>query len=486
MEKDVKDLTKEELLDPMFIPSIFEGYPDETERQPILLEILNVAKDLRVVGKVKNAISKYTHEIKVINNTVNAILVLNPQGAPEVSTENFVTVMETDPRIKNLFYYDEFIQQPINTKTKTWWSDNDDKELRCLIEKEYGIYNSNKYYDAFGKVLMNRRVHPIKNIIENEKWDGTPRIDKFLINIMGCDDDDYSREVSRMIFYGGINRLYHPGCKFDYMPILIGKQGTAKSSLISWLALKDDYYKEVSTIEGKDGMEILDGAWICEMAELLAMVRSKEVESMKSYLSRCSDKFRKSYDRRTSINPRTCIFIGTTNSYNFLTDQSGNRRYLPIEVHSNGSVIYEHKDLIKEYILQCWREALVLMNEGKTYLSIPVEYLGNLNNKQQEYKMDDPMTNDVINYLDTLEVGEKVCTKDIWVKARKQPQFTLSRAYSDKICSIINSLDDWKKLSSFRHKDYGMQKGWIKIEPKTDETPFNPMLDSVKKYNDLD
>lgn len=486
MEKEISELTKEELLNPAFIPSIFEGYTDENERQNILIEVLEVAKEQRVLGKVKNAISKCTHEVKIVNNTLNAILVLTPQGNPEVSTENFITIMETDERIKNLFYYDEFIQQPINTKTKTWWSDNDDKELRCLIEKEYGIYNANKYYDAFGKVLMGRKVHPIKKIIEAEEWDGTHRIDRFLINIMGCDDDDYSREVSRMIFYGGINRLYNPGCKFDYMPILIGKQGTAKSSLISWLALKDDYYKEINTIEGKDGMEILDGAWICEMAELLAMVRSKEVESMKSYLSRCSDKFRKSYDRRTSINPRTCIFIGTTNSYNFLTDQSGNRRYLPIEVRSSGPRIYAHKEEIQECILQCWREALSLMKKGKTYLSIPIEHLNSLNDKQQEYKMDDPITNDVINYLDTLEVGDKVCTKDVWVKARKQPQFTLSRAYSDKICSIMNSLNDWKKINSMRHKEYGFQKGWVKIEPKIDEELNEPTLSFGKNYNDLD
>ena len=138
MEKEIAQLTKTELLNPEFIPSIFEIYPDEKERQDILVQILDVAKREKVFTKVKTAIDRNVRSVKLTNNIVNAILIMNNQGETEASTENFVTIMETDDEIKDLFYYDEFINQPINKKTKVWWSDTDDSALRYNIEKKYG------------------------------------------------------------------------------------------------------------------------------------------------------------------------------------------------------------------------------------------------------------------------------------------------------------------------------------------------------------
>jgi predicted P-loop ATPase len=210
------------------------------------------------------------------------------------------------------------------------WHDEDDSILRCDIEDRYGLYNLQKYYDAFNTVIKTKHFHPIKELIELEKWDGTPRIDRFLIDILKCEDNDYHREVSRMIFYGGINRLYKPGCKFDYMPIFIGTQGCGKSSVVKWLALNDSYYGDISSIEGKSALENIQGTWICELSELLAMVKTKDVEAMKSFITRTSDRFRESYGRRTKEFPRTCVFIGTTNDYQFLSDKTGNYRLIKL------------------------------------------------------------------------------------------------------------------------------------------------------------
>lgn len=463
MEKEIAQLTKTELLNPEFIPSIFEIYPDEKERQDILVQILDVAKREKVFTKVKTAIDRNVRSVKLTNNIVNAILIMNNQGETEASTENFVTIMETDDEIKDLFYYDEFINQPINKKTKVWWSDTDDSALRYNIEKKYGIYNVNKYYDAFNEVLMRRKVHPIKEIIEEDEWDGQPRIDLFLSNIMGCDRCEYTKEVSRMIFYGGINRLYNPGCKFDYMPILIGRQGTAKSSIVSWLALKDDYYKEVYTIDGKDGMELLDGAWICEMGELLAMVKSKEAESMKSYLTRCSDKYRKAYSRRLNIYPRSCIFIGTTNDDKFLNDKTGNRRYLPINVNSDGPTIYKNKEGIQTYILKCWREALYLYKTGKTYLTIPLELSHEVERRQAEAVVEDNITINISTYLEELPVGYQVSVVELWCKVMNKPRCDINTFFTNNVRRIMNSLPNWEKCERFFSQTYGQQRGWTKL-----------------------
>ena len=315
MEKDTKELTKEDLLNPDFIPSIFENYKDPQEREEVLTEIMEIGKTYKVGGKLKDAIGRCTQLEQSINGQVFNFLIFNKSGNPEVTTQNFLNIFENDPKIYNMVRYDEFSGIVSRLKNGKWvpWTDSDDSDLMCYIEKEYKIYHSDKYYKAFDKFIKDRAENPLKELIERESWDGVPRLDRFLIDIFHCDDERYTEEVSRMIFYGGISRLYDPGCKFDYMPIFIGAQGTYKSTLVKWLALEEKYFREISTIEGKDAMEILEGAWICEFAELLAMVRTREVEAMKGYISRTTDTFRRSYDRRVSHVPRSCIFIGTTN-----------------------------------------------------------------------------------------------------------------------------------------------------------------------------
>ncbi len=157
---------------------------------------------------------------------------------------------------------------------------------------------------------------------------------------MKAEDNEYTREVSRLIFAGGIHRLYSPGCKFDDVPVLIGtSQGEGKSTIVRWLAIHDDHFTEVTEIDGQKGVEQLEGAWICEIAELLALTKAKEQEAVKSYIARLKDKYRKPWGKNTDELPRRCIFIGTTNNEQFLRDKTGNRRFYPVKVNSKGQFI---------------------------------------------------------------------------------------------------------------------------------------------------
>lgn len=487
MEKDLKDLTKEELLNPSFIPSIFDSYTDEVERQHVLTEILDVAKQHRVGSKVQNAINKQTNLTKVVNNNVFALLLYNNNGLPEPSTENIANIMRSDPHVCDLFAYDEFARNFVNLHNHpyTLWSDADDSELRHYIETNYQIYNQPKYLDAFNVVGRERSFHPIKQIIEKGKWDKKPRIDRFLTDILGCDDSDYHREVSRMIFYGGISRLYRPGCKFDYMPIFVGKQSAGKSTIIDWLALDNKYYRDVYTIEGKDGMEVLDGAWICEMAELLAMVRNKDVEAMKSYVTRTTDKYRKSYDRRISEQPRQCIFIGTTNDSQFLVDKTGNRRYLPVEIKIKPGEIFKHEKYVKDYILKCWREALYLYDKGDIYLHIPDKYADVVAEMQASVLEDDPKVGLILDYLSKKEIGDKVCGLEIFTQGLNGLKKNYNQFEGKEISKIMQAQTNWiKSTKPMRFPEYGVQRFWEKMDKPIDT---NVMLKEQKKdWDDLD
>ena len=467
MEKDTKELTKEDLLNPDFIPSIFENYKDPQEREEVLTEIMEIGKTYKVGGKLKDAIGRCTQSEQSIDGHVFNFLIFNKSGNPEVTTQNFLNIFENDPKIYNMVRYDEFSGIVSRLKNGKWvpWTDSDDSDLMCYIEKEYKIYHSDKYYKAFDKFIKDRAENPLKELIEREPWDGVPRLDRFLIDIFHCDDEKYTEEVSRMIFYGGISRLYDPGCKFDYMPIFIGAQGTYKSTLVKWLALEEKYFREISTIEGKDAMEILEGAWICEFAELLAMVRTREVEAMKGYISRTTDTFRRSYDRRVSHVPRSCIFIGTTNEEEFLVDKTGNRRYLPIKIRTKMGEFCGKEEEIKNYILACWREALYLYNHGETYLSLPLDVYEIAIRKQEGAVEDDPKVGLIREYLDNQEVGYKVCCLELFTKCLNGIKKNYDRSASRDIGRILNNIPGWERGEKpARLQDYGVQKYWEKME----------------------
>ena len=371
--------------------------------------------------------------------------------------ENFELIIDNDPFISTHLAYNEFngmfeYHNDINSKGAKMppraWCDTDDAIFMSYIEKNYNLYSENKYVKALNIAMKKHSYNPIKELIEAKNWDKKPRIDRFLCDILKAEDCDYSREVSRMIFFGGIARLYNPGCKFDYMPIFCGDQGIGKSTIISWLALNESFYKEVTTIDGKDGVECLEGGWICEFSELLAMRRTKDVQSLKAFVSRNVDKYRKPYDKYVSIIPRTCIFIGTTNDATFLTDKTGNRRYLPIEIYIPKGELFARKKEIQEYIINCWREALYLMNNGNEnefYLSIPSKYQNVIEMQQESKVVEDPKLLDLEQYLDEKEIGYKICGKEIYTEVFKELQKNMTSHDSMIIATYMAKFKNWKR-----------------------------------------
>lgn len=468
MEKEIKDLTKDEMLNPNFVPSVLEYCDSVENKDEILNEIMVMAKEYRITSKIKNQITTWNNKRKLTSNDVIKLLEFTEHGQVMQTTTNYVTILENDPDYQDLFLFDEFSNRVIyydENGVKRMWSDGDDSKLRCSIEDKYGMYHLQKYYDAFNVVAHSKSFHPIKGLIEASDWDKKPRIDRFLVDILKCEDNNYHREVSRMIFYGGIHRLYQPGCKFDYMPILIGKQGCGKSTVVKWLALHDAYYGDISSIEGKDALENIQGVWMCELSELLAMVKTKDVEAMKSFITRTTDRFRESYGRRTKEYPRSCVFIGTTNDYQFLSDKTGNRRYLPVELNIKMGELYKQERYIREYILQCWREARYLFMIDETYLTIPGKYYNDVLQAQNNAVEDDPKVGMIMDFLDNKKVGDRVCNIEIFTNCLNGLKKNFDRKQQQDISRLMASLPNWERSkSTHRFDGFGPQKYWEKIE----------------------
>ena len=122
------------------------------------------------------------------------------------------------------------------------WTDADEARSMNYIESAFGMYSKDKHTAALRILFQDRSYNPLVDMVDSIKWDGKERCRMFLVKWGKADNTPYTQEVSRLIFAGGIHRLYEPGCKFEDVPILMGDQGCGKSTLIRYLAINDDYF----------------------------------------------------------------------------------------------------------------------------------------------------------------------------------------------------------------------------------------------------
>ena len=380
---------------------------------------------------------------------------------------NYDIIVQNDKYIKEHIVFNEFTNN-IEVDGKNF-TNNDLLTLISHFSRVYGIYNDNRVLNAITKRENIKSYHPIRDIIEEEPWDKKERIDNFFKKICNVEiknekDEIYYREVARMLFYGGIKRLYEPGSKFDYMLIFEGRQGTGKSTLVRLLALDDVAYSEITTIDGQEGIENVQGSWICELAELLAMVRTRDIEAIKAYITRQYDKYRPAYAKLVETIPRQSIFIGTTNDSEFLKDSTGNRRYLPVAINTDVEYFFAHLDKIKKYILECWREAFDKYNKQEIYLTIPTQYNDIVEEKRLLYTDDDPVEGIVMSYCESKEVGYEICGMEIYTKCMNGLRKNYSAMDSRNIARIMKNMKNWQRCSERKQfNDYGRQRYWRKM-----------------------
>lgn len=394
-------------------------------------------------------------------------------GRAIASIPNFLKIVRNDPHFADIRYNElRRVPEIMREGRLCVWDDTDDGAGRGHIEGVYKIHSTPRYYDAMNQLFRERAYHPVRERIEAIAWDGQSRLETFLHRWMKCEDTPYTREASRLIFAGGIHRVYDPGCKFDDMVVLIGtKQGEGKTTLVRWLAMEDRFFREVTEIEGQKGMEALDGAWICEVGELLALTKAKEKEAVKSYLTRQVDTYRQAWGRRVGDYPRQCLFIGTTNRREFLTDMSGNRRFYPVVVSSSGYDLFSCQEEIKADIAQCWAEALHRMRAGELPPVADPNLIPDIRQMQDMAREDDYRVGLIEEYV---RDKEQVCNIELWEEALGNKLQKPTNKDISEITSIMQVLDAWERVKERRYiPKYGQQRVWnrrvveIGVEQKT-------------------
>ncbi|WP_439396571.1 VapE domain-containing protein [Bradyrhizobium sp. PMVTL-01] len=236
------------------------------------------------------------------------------------------------------------------------------RRLRMLIGERCGFLPEKElFFDVVVDLARQNKVHPVREYLDELRWDGIERIDRWLQTYAGAEDNEFNRVVGALWLQAAVRRIRRPGCKFDEMPVLEAGQGEGKSTALRILAVKDEWFLDDFPLglDGKRVIEATQGKWIIEAAELHGMSTAK-VEQLKSSLSRQEDQGRLSYAKLTTIVARQFVVAGTTNSSQYLTDPTGNRRFWPVTVQK-----FKLDDLRRDRD-QLWAEAAVREARGES------------------------------------------------------------------------------------------------------------------------
>ncbi|ACL56972.1 virulence-associated E family protein [Methylobacterium nodulans] len=270
---------------------------------------------------------------------------LDDRGNPLPNLANAMTALRLAPEMSEVFAYDEMlcatvltrgvpdpgggIAAPIPIRPAT---DNDVSRVQEWLQV-CGLPRMSKdtAHQAVDQRAHERSFHPVRDYLDGLRWDARERLGTWLSTYLGAEATPYTAGIGTMFLVAMVARIYEPGCKADYMMVLEGEQGARKSTACAILGGPwfSDNLPDVTT--GKDVAQHLAGKWLIEIAEMSAMSKAEDA-ALKAFISRPVERYRPSYGRKEIIQPRQCVFIGTTNKATYLRDETGGRRYWPVKV----------------------------------------------------------------------------------------------------------------------------------------------------------
>lgn len=399
-------------------------------------------------------------------------LEINQNGNFKKHRKNIQLILDHDENLKDIGRLNEFSTHREVFNKPTWrkndddellWTDIDESQLRTYIDVHYGISNESGINDVMNNMFYKNSYHPIQKYLKELSWDGKERVDSLFVDFLGAENSEYSRTITRKMLVGAVTRVFEQGAKFDTALILIGQQGAGKSYVLSRLG--GEWFNEsINSFTGDEALMKLRNSWIIELAELSAL-KSSEVEEVKGFISATVDTYRPKYGRNIARFPRQCVFFGSTNNFEFLKDQTGNRRFLPLPIEKNKRNKNPFEELTDDYVDQVWAEAYQLYLDNEPLHITDKSVQKKAEELQNEHTADDGLKGVIEEYIDKQNLI-KVCARQIWHECLMNDKEPKRHDMSD-INDVLRKIDGWEEISTPRRfGKYGNQRGFEKINSK--------------------
>lgn len=278
-----------------------------------------------------------------------------------LATIDNITMAARDWRCCNVrLAYDDFRAEimAMHPCEAAWRQFEDADYTRMQIFMERGGFKKitkEALRDAVWLVAIENRFDSAITWARSLEWDGVPRVEAFLERYCGVKATPYARAVSRYMWSALAGRALEPGAKADMVPVLIGPQGARKSSGVAAMVPWPELFAEMDLADrDAEASRRMRGRLVIELAELKGLY-SRDAEAIKAFITRRHEEWRPLYKEFNTIFPRRNLFIGTANVGEFLSDDTGERRWLPVVV--GGLVDVE---AIERDRLQLWAEGCAM------------------------------------------------------------------------------------------------------------------------------
>lgn len=334
---------------------------------------------------------------QAINNTPTwySLLERDNKGLFKTSPQNYMVYLNNEESLKNNLRFNQIKQKPMLGDRELT-----DPDIARIYNDTYKLFDrgSKQNFDlALTQVIDEHKYNPIIEYLENQQWDGVKRLETVFIDWLGAEDTALNRAMTKMWFIAAIKRALIPGCQFDNIIVLqCPEGGGGKTTLIKRLGLNfgdgaENYYQELTGYEiddPKKSAEKLNEGWIISFDELEGLSK-KDVNNIKTFLSKTEEKVRMAYARLTSTNKRHCVFIGSTNDSAFLKDYTSSveRRFwvIPITRSFENNIVWNR--FTRDIVDQIWAEAYSeYMANPKQGLDIDTRLYKLLSEQQRNFK----------------------------------------------------------------------------------------------------
>ncbi len=287
-------------------------------------------------------------------------------------------------------------------------ADSTVQRLRTLIHREFHFDPGTvPTHDAAVQECLERPYDPVCNYLQGLVWDGVPRLATWLHTYLGAQQSELNAQIGRLSLVAAVRRATAPGTKFDQIIVLEGEEGRNKSTAIQVLAGAGNFSDQsILLLDDRAQQEAMQGVWLYEIADLAGMGRT-DVERIKAFASRDTDRARPAYGRSRQDKPRRCVFFATTNDDSYLKSQTGNRRFWPVRVG--------HIDIpaLKRDRNQLWAEAVEAERLARS-IFLP-ENLWGAAREQQELRREVDPWEFILENVEGKQVGDeyRILTRDL-------------------------------------------------------------------------